>query len=589
MHQQILDSLDENTRKNVLSWLEGPYDEVTKKEIKNKLVSDLKEIHSSFFENLTFGTAGIRGIMGIGTNRINQYTIRKATQGLANYLLSQNIEKPSVIIGHDNRNNSSYFAKEAAKVLAANGIQVYIFAELRPTPLVSFGCRYKHCSAAIMITASHNPPEYNGFKVYWSDGALVLPPHDKGIMDQVNRIKDPDSVLIAKGDDPKIEWIQNAIDTAYVEAVRPLQHYKENNTEKGSQLKVIYSNLHGAGITLIPMALEDWGFTNIEFVEEQKPTDGNFPFAPNPNPDDEETLLPGMKKLIDEKADIFIATDPDADRMALVVHHDNKPVILTGNQIACILLKHICEALVAKNTLPNNAAFVKSIVTTDLFEHIVESYQKTCFNVLTGFKYITEKIRQWEKGEGDYQFIFGAEESNGFLAGTLVRDKDAINASLLICEAALKAKLEKKTLVDVLYDIYKQYGVYREKTISINLPLGEEGNKRKEHIMHTLRHKPFTSLGHLTVMQIDDYALKTSKDLLTNKTHPITLPTSDVLSFIFEDGSKIIIRPSGTEPKIKIYGSVIETNTEKLPVAIEISDERLDTLLNTFSKHLDLL
>ncbi|HRW58975.1 MAG TPA: phospho-sugar mutase, partial [Chlamydiales bacterium] len=319
MDQEIFQPFDKTVKQNIQNWLEGSYDEATKNEIRKKLKSDPSCLVNAFYKPLTFGTAGARGIMGIGTNRFNKYTIRSMTQGVANYIKKQNFENPSVVISYDNRNNSHFFAEQTARVLAANGIHAYLFENLRPTPLLSFACRFKRCSAGIMITASHNPPEYNGYKVYWSDGAQVLPPHDVGIINEVENIEDPSQIEIAPITDQHIEKIESELDHVYIEAIRPLQSYKEVNHIDGKNLSIVYTNLHGTGITMIPKALSDWGFSNLHLVTEQMETNGDFPFAKKPNPEEKECLEPGIELMLKEKADVMIATDPDADRMGVVI------------------------------------------------------------------------------------------------------------------------------------------------------------------------------------------------------------------------------------------------------------------------------
>ncbi len=569
---------NETAKIKISSWLDGPYDEKTKKEILSLLKKDPHFLNNAFSQDLCFGTGGMRGIMGVGTNRMNIYTIRFATQGLANYLKKCYPNKDlSVVIGYDTRNNSKLFANEAAKVLAGNNIKVFIFDETRPTPLISFACRHKKCSAAIMITASHNPPEYNGYKAYWNDGGQVIPPHDKGIISEVEKIKSPLQVkLVDKLQHPLITFIKDEVDNAYFEKLSSL-----NPKDDKKELKIIYSNLHGTGITLLPQALKNWGFSNVHLVKKQSSLDGNFPYAHSPNPEEKETLKLGIDQLLKENADIFIATDPDADRVAIVVNHNKKAIILTGNQLAVILLHYLCKTLHENNKLKKNAACIKSIVTTPLFDKIAEKFSVKPFQVLTGFKYISELIRKWE--DNSYSYILGAEESYGYLAETFVRDKDAISSSCLFANAAEIAKKQNITLYDMLLDIFREFGIYIEQLHSIHFSDGIKGMDKMKKVMNDLRNSPIIEIGNCQVTSIDDYLTSTHINLEDNAKTTITLPKSDVLAFHLSDNSSLIIRPSGTEPKIKIYISVSNTNPfENIEEGIDLSKERVKALLNSF-------
>lgn len=555
-------SFDATTQKNVDLWLQGKYDEGTKAEIRRLLQSDPKQVIDAFFTNLTFGTAGLRGIMGVGTNRMNVYTVRAATQGLANYIKKAvpgiNAQPPGVFIGYDSRHQSRRFAEETAKVLAGNGIRSYLCKDIRPTPFVSFGCRYKHCIAAIMITASHNPAEYNGYKVYWSDGGQVVPPHDQGIIAEVVKITDPSKVYeVPSLSNPLIEEVGSDVDDAYIQAVAKLQDYPEVNQKEGHRLKIVYTSLHGTGITLVPKALQTWGFTNLTLVDSQVIPDGSFPTAKSPNPEEPAAMKLGMDLMLQTHRDILIATDPDTDRMGVAVLHQGEAVLLNGNQIIVICLEHICEALTKQNRMPKRAAFIKTITTTELFQAICDTFQVSCFNVLTGFKYIAEKILQWEQKPDGYQFIFGGEESYGYLLGTHARDKDAVVASALICEVALQAKLKGQTLVDKLYDIYRQYGIYQEEVISVNFGDTKEGKEQMAQGMHRLRESHIHEILGIPVLMMDDYLTSKRRHLKTDQIESLSLPKSNVLVYWLTDGSKIMVRPSGTEPKVKIYCGVI--------------------------------
>lgn len=554
---------DEQTKKNISSWLEGPYDAKTKEEIQELLKKDPEKLKDAFFQNLSFGTGGARAIMGTGTNRLNVYTIRAMTQGLANYLKKE-VKKPTVLIGFDNRNNSNLFAEETAKVLAANEIKVFLFKNLRPVPLVSFGCRLKKCSAAVMITASHNPPKYNGFKVYWSDGGQILPPHDSGIINEVSKITSPNQIKETSLTNPLIEIIDEEMDKAYLQELSTLK-----STGSVSDLKIVYTNVHGTGITLLPKAFLDWGFKNVSLVEEQKKCDGNFPFAANPNPESKETLELGINLLIKTESDILIATDPDADRVVVVANHNNKPFIFSGNQLAALLLNHIIN----KGNLPKNSLCIKTIVTTELLKAICDSAGIMCIDVLTGFKYIAEKINLFEKN-----YIFGAEESCGYLAETFVRDKDAISAACLIAEYANILKLKKKTLVDELFALYKKEGLFREKLVSLDFKEGQEGQKQIETLMLRLRDSTPKEIIGQKVILIEDYQKREVLNLNTKKTSPIDLPKSNVLRLFLQDNTKIVIRPSGTEPKVKLYIGVVEKKIIRIEDAIELCDKKLETI-----------
>jgi phosphoglucomutase/phosphomannomutase len=580
MTENLLKQFDITTQENIRSFLKGNYDQDTKNSIIDLLNTNPAELKNSFYKKLDFGTGGIRALMGVGPNRVNKYTIRAATQGLSNYLLKEKKDKEiKVIIGYDNRHNSLFFAEQAACVLASNNIKALLFKTLCPTPIVSFGCRYKNCDAGIMVTASHNAPEYNGYKVYWNDGAQVLSPHDKEIIKEVNAIEDLSSVKTAKIDNPLIEIVGEEIFEAYLAKIQEITTQKKETKLHGKDLKIIYTSLHGAGITILPRALKNF---SLSLVKKQCSVDENFTFAKNPNPENKEALNMGIDLLIKEQADILIATDPDADRMGVVANNKGTPVILTGNQIACILLNHILKNLYDTNSLKTNAAFVKTIVTTELFSEITKSYNKPTFDVLTGFKYIAQKIREWEIND-IYKFVFGAEESLGFLREDFVRDKDAISAACLISEIAICAKIENKTLVDNLHEIYQEYGVFRESQISLTL-------KEKEitNLMQSIRLNPPKMISNYQISCIEDYQKQEKINYKTNTKTGLDLPVSNVLRFFLDDNSKIVIRPSGTEPKIKIYIEVSEKNFSDTSEAIKLCDTRLQALKNAIMNYLQI-
>jgi phosphoglucomutase/phosphomannomutase len=576
--------MDATTQQNVERWLSGQYDEKTKAEIRSLLKENPQEIIDAFYTTLEFGTGGLRGIMGVGTNRMNQYMVGAATQGLANYLnkQSQNQKIHTVIIGYDSRLNSRLFAEESAKVLAGNGIKAYIFKEIHPSPLVSFGCRYKKCSAGIMITASHNPPEYNGYKVYWEDGGQVVPPHDTGIIAEVKQITDASQVkMVPTLSHPLIEEIGDEIDQAYLKAVFPLQVHPKDNQEYGKDLKIVYTSLHGTGIILVPKILKEWGFNQLAFVDKQIIPDGHFPTVNFPNPEYPEALKLGIDVLKSTKSDILIATDPDADRLGIVLLHQGEPVILTGNQIACIFLNYVCHGLDTQQRLPPKPASIKTIGTTEMFSSISNNYHVSCFNVLTGFKYIAEKIRQWEGMPDGFNYLFGGEESYGYLLGTNTRDKDAVLCSALACEVALHAKRQGKTLLDYLYALFEKFGVHQEMLLSLDFEDTKADKEKMQNIMLQLRQTPLKSIMGVPVISVEDYLSSTKYFLDTEKKEPITLPKSNVLLYWLADKSKLMVRPSGTEPKIKLYCGAVKPVINSLNEAIKDCEKHAKELLKT--------
>lgn len=541
-----------DVEKRVEEWLNSPYDAKTQEAVQALKEKDPAGLIDAFYTTISFGTGGMRSTMGVGTNHLNNYTIQTATQGLANYILGQKIEAPKVYISHDCRHHSRDFAEETTRVLAGNGIEVFLTKELRPTPYVSFGCRHHRCTAAVMITASHNPPEYNGYKVYWADGAQIVAPHDQGIVEEVNKVSSLAEVKLTELSDRLIHLIDD--DEAYFKALDPLQNHPGTNQKHGNELKIIYSPLHGCGITTLPEALRRWGFTQLSLVEKQKTPDGNFPNAHSLNPEQHEAFELGMKQLLEEKGDLFFATDPDADRIGVVVNHHGEATILNGNQIASICLYYLCQT----RPLPNNSAAVTTIVTTELFKKIAESFGVIPFEVLTGFKYIGEKIHEWEQSK-EFTYLFGAEESLGLLYGTHARDKDATSAACLLSEIALQLKLQNKTLVDLLQEITERYGPFLEGQLSASFGGGKQGTETMNTLMEKLRKAPPKTIDGQKVIAIEDY--------LTGKTQ-IPLPKSNVLLFRLEDQSKYVIRPSGTEPKIKIYGLARHQNKKRLNAAL---------------------
>ncbi|MBS0615802.1 MAG: phospho-sugar mutase [Verrucomicrobia bacterium] len=542
------------------AYLKGPYDEKSKQEVQDLLRSNPEALVDAFFTDLSFGTGGLRGLMGVGTNRMNVYTVAKATQGLASYIKKNGNPKAGVVIGYDSRHHSKEFAEETARVLAGNGVRAFLLPEIRPTPFVSFATRAKKAQAGVMITASHNPKEYNGYKVYWSDGGQVVSPHDKGIMAEVEAVK-----VVLRSDD--FEILDTSLDEAYLDAITKLRHFKEP-----SDLKIAYTSLHGVGITLMPEALKRWGFSNVVFVEKQITADGDFPTVKFPNPEYPETLSLGIDTMKKSGADILLATDPDADRLAIAAQHGGKPVILSGNEIAAICTYFLCE------TLPsiNKGAFVTTIVTTELLKIIATAYHYACFEVLTGFKYIGEKIHEWEIGPEKYTFLFGAEESYGYLLGTHSRDKDGIVSGCFIAEIAHQLKKKGQTLVDYLHAIYKRFGLFREKQLSMDFSPGLAGTEEIKALMKRLRDTVPQNIAGQKVISCEDFLKPT----------PEKLPRSDVLLFRLADKSKIIIRPSGTEPKLKIYASVRQEKFDSIDQAIKECDAKLSSFFSTLKKEL---
>jgi len=546
-----IDHVDPAIRANVQKWLGEGYDEATRTEIVRLINEDPKGLTDAFYTNLTFGTGGLRGIMGPGSNRMNRYTVQYATQGLANYLKKTGQKSLKVAIGYDSRHHSKEFAEASAQVLAGNGIEAFLFEGIRPTPLVSFAVRHLGCAAGIMITASHNPPQYNGYKVYWNDGGQILPPHDKGIIQEVVKIEDMAEVHTCALNDPLIHHIGKEVDEAYLNAIEPYMLNKKLAAEKGATLKILYSSLHGTGIAIVPEVLRRAGFSQVRFVEKQIIADGNFPTTASPNPEEPKALELGMKQLLAEEDDIFIATDPDCDRLGVVVAHKGQAIPLTGNQVSAICVDAICKTMPREAFL--KAGFVKTIVTTELFRAIVENYGGHLFDVLPGFKYIAEKIRLWEEDPNGLHFIFGGEESYGYLLGTHARDKDAAIMCAVISEIALKCKQEGKTLIDYLNELYATYGLYYEKPFSLKFEDGKAGKEAQNKILEKFRAAPPATLGGHTIAKIGDLKQGTIITLSTGQKEEVALPRADVLLFILDDGSKIVVRPSGTEPKMKVY------------------------------------
>jgi len=537
---------------NVASWLNGPYDETTKQAIRQLQTDHPDELADAFYRNLEFGTGGLRGIMGVGTNRINQYTVGMATQGFSNYLNKTYTGQPiSVAIAHDSRNNSRFFAETTAAVFAANGIKVYLFESLRPTPELSFAIRHLSCQAGVVCTASHNPKEYNGYKAYWNDGGQLVPPHDVNVIREVEAIQSIADVKFTGGE-KNIHLIGKEMDAAYIQMVKSLSVYPEVISAQ-HDLKIVYTPIHGTGIMLVPEVLKQYGFTNVQVVEEQATPDGNFPTVHYPNPEESETMQIGLDKARKLDADILLGTDPDADRVGIGVkdNHGNW-ILMNGNQTAVLAFSYMMEARKAKGIATPEDMVITTIVTTEMINRVAERNAVDCYNVLTGFKWIAEKIKELE---GKKQYVIGGEESFGLMIGSLIRDKDAVSAVALLCEMAAYEKSKGRTLFEKLIDLYIEYGFYYESLISITKK-GMNGQKEIAEMMENYRKQPPQQLAGSPVVQLLDYQLQQSTHLLTGEKKPIALPRSNVLQFITADGSKISARPSGTEPKIKFYFSV---------------------------------
>ncbi|MFP4605574.1 MAG: phospho-sugar mutase, partial [Bacteroidales bacterium] len=541
------------------TWLSENYDEETRKEVKHLLENDQERLIDAFYKDLEFGTGGLRGIMGAGTNRMNIYTVGSATQGLSNYLLKKFEDKKQikVAIAHDSRNNSRLFAEKTAQVFTANGIKVYLFEKLRPTPELSFAIRELNCQAGVVITASHNPKEYNGYKVYWEDGGQIITPHDKNIIHEVQKIKNIAEVNF-NGDKSLIEDLGEEMDNAYLERIKSLS-LNPSVIKKHKDLKIVYTPLHGTGVDLVPKILKKFGFENVIHVPEQDEVNGNFPTVKYPNPEDNNALEKAIQKAEEQNADLVMATDPDGDRVGIAVrNNEGKIEILNGNQAASLLIHYLLSQWKEKGKLTGNEYIVKTIVTTDLLENIAEDFNVETYNTLTGFKYIAAKIKELE----GKTFIGGGEESYGYLVGDFIRDKDAIISCAFFAEITAYAKEKGKSLFDQLIEIYQKYGFFKERLISITKK-GKEGEEEIKKMMENFRNNPPDSINGKDVMLIHDFLKQKTMDQISHLRYNIELPKSNVLQFILEDGSKISLRPSGTEPKIKFYFSVNTTLNKK--------------------------
>ncbi len=544
--------MNQAIHQKIASWLEGNFDTATKEEIRSLKANQPDLLEDAFYRNLEFGTGGLRGLMGVGTNRVNKYTIGMATQGFSNYLLKTYPNASiSVVVGHDSRNNSRFLAETTAQVFAANGIKVYLFEALRPTPELSFAIRQLQCKAGVVCTASHNPKEYNGYKAYWNDGGQLVPPHDKNVITEVEAIQSLEEVKWTGGD-ALIEIIGAEMDASYIAMLKTLSVYPEVIAAQ-SDLKIVYTPIHGTGITLVPKVLEAYGFKNVHVVEEQATPDGNFPTVAYPNPEESETMRIGLEKAKALNADILLGTDPDADRVGIgVKNHKGAWVLMNGNQTAVLAFAYMMEARRAKGIAAPNDMVVTTIVTTEMINEVARQNKVNCYNVLTGFKWIAELVKE---KEGKENYIIGGEESFGLMIGDQIRDKDAVSAVALLCEMAAYEKSKGKSLFDKMIELYMQYGFYYEHLISITKK-GMNGQQEIAAIMEGYRKQPPTEIAGMKVVTLLDYQLQLSTNLQTGTQTKIALPKSNVLQFVTEDGTKISARPSGTEPKIKFYFSV---------------------------------
>ena len=571
--------MDSNTQLKINTWLQGNYDEDTKSAIRRMQDENPDELNDAFYKNLEFGTGGLRGIMGIGSNRMNKYTVGMATQGYANYLKSCFGHDVSVAIAHDCRNNSRSFAEITANVFAANGIKVYLFEALRPTPELSFAIRYLKCKGGVVCTASHNPKEYNGYKAYWDDGAQIVSPHDKNIIAEVEKIVSVDDVKW-NGGEANITIIGKEIDEAYLNMVQGLSIYPDV-CKAQHDLKIVYTPIHGTGIMLVPAALKRCGFSNVHVVEEQSNPDGNFPTVIYPNPEETETMSIGLKKAKELDADILLGTDPDADRVGIgVKNNKGEWILMNGNQTALLAFNYMIEARKAKGIAQPNDMVIKTIVTTDLIDVIARENGVACYNVLTGFKWIASLIKE---KEGKEHYIIGGEESFGLMIGDQIRDKDSVSAVTILCEMAAYEKSKGRSLFDKLLEIYKQYGFYKESLVSITKK-GMNGAAEIAGMMEADRKSPPKMFDGIEVKELLDYELQVGKNLLTGETWKINLPKSNVLQFLLTDGTKISARPSGTEPKIKYYFSV-NTRLDNL-ADFEHTEKLLDDKIARIEKEL---
>jgi len=576
----------ESAKEKARLWKTYDLDEETRNEIERLEREDEKLFIDSFYSDLEFGTGGLRGVMGVGSMRMNKYTVGMATQGLANYILKHHAQvggEGSVAIAYDSRNNSSYFANIAAEILAKNGIHVYLFSELRPTPLLSFTVRELKCTAGIVITASHNPKEYNGYKVYWSDGGQILPPHDKGIINEVKDVMAGAEQGRSEGasqDLPQdltlVQDVPSWVEEKYLELVRGLT-LSEEAVKQEKDISIVYTSIHGSGITLVPKTLAALGFSNVSVVEEQAVPDGNFPTVESPNPEEKSAMKMALELGEKVNAELVLGTDPDTDRVGLAVRNDqNELVLINGNQAGSLLVYYRLLVGKEKGKLPEHPFIGKTIVTTELIARIAESFGVPCYDTLTGFKFIAGLIKE---KEGKENFVAGGEESYGYLVSDFVRDKDAALSAVQFAEIAAYAKSKGTSMWGILKDLYLQHGVFQEELVSITLK-GIDGVAQIQSMMSRLRTTPPQTLGGVALAELHDVKAGTCKNMITGETTVLPYPSSDVLQFILTDGSKISARPSGTEPKIKFYFSLRK----------EISSaEEISSVQNELTKKIEII
>lgn len=573
--------MDKNIQLKIDNWLAGDYDEGSKEVIRKMEREDPDQLADAFYKNLEFGTGGLRGIMGVGTNRMNQYTVGMATQGYSNYLKQCFGDDVKVAIAHDCRNNSRDFAEIAANIFGANGIKVFLFESLRPTPELSFAIRHLKCQGGVVCTASHNPKEYNGYKAYWDDGAQMVSPHDKNVIKEVEKIASIEDVKWTGGE-RNITIIGKEIDEAYLDMVKSLSVYPDV-CKAQHDLKIVYTPIHGSGIMLVPQALEKFGFTNVNIVKEQMVPDGNFPTVIYPNPEEKETMSIGLKQAQELDADILLGTDPDADRVGVgVKNNKGEWILLNGNQTAMLAFNYMIEARKAKGIAQPNDMVIKTIVTTNMIDVIAKDNGVACYNVLTGFKWISSLIKE---KEGKEKYIIGGEESFGLMIGDMVRDKDSVSAVALICEMAAYEKNKGRSLFDKLVDLYVQYGFYKENLVSITKK-GMNGAAEIAKMMENDRKNPPAQIDGVAVQKVLDYEFQQGRNLTDGTSWKIDLPKSNVLQFELADGTKVSARPSGTEPKIKYYFSV------NMPLAnasaFDETEKKLDEKISRIEKQLGL-
>ena len=574
--------MDAAIQAKINTWLNGHFDQQTRDEINRLQKENPDQLADAFYRDLEFGTGGLRGIMGVGTNRMNKYTVGMATQGYANYLKqSFPNEEVRVAIAHDSRNNSRFFAETTANVFAANGIKVFLFDSLRPTPELSFAIRHLKCQGGVVCTASHNPKEYNGYKAYWNDGAQLVPPHDKNVIKEVEKIGSVENVKWT-GASENITIIGKEVDEAYMQMVKGLSVYPEI-IQKQHDLKIVYTPIHGSGVKLVPEVLKRFGFTNVHIVKEQMEPDGNFPTVSYPNPEEKATMSIGLQKAQELDADILLGTDPDADRVGIGVkdNHDEW-VLMNGNQTAVLAFNYLIEARKAKGIARPNDMVIKTIVTTDMIDKIAQHNGVNCYNVLTGFKWIAEMIRE---KEGKENYVIGGEESFGLMIGDKIRDKDAVSAVALLCEMAAYEKEKGRSLFEKLLDLYVQYGFYYEELISITKK-GMDGQKQISAMMEEFRSNTPKMIDGLPVVELLDYEKRIGRNLATDESWEIKLPKSNVLQFVLASGDKISARPSGTEPKIKFYFSV--NATLKSPEEFDAMQKQLQNKIERIIAELNL-